>query len=108
MSAFQRISSTDAKSLIDTKDTNIVDIRDLQSFNNGHITDAEHLDNHSLAAYINDTDHDTALIVCCYHGNSSQSAAAYMAEQGFAEVYSLDGGFEQWAKQFPQDCEKEI
>jgi len=32
--------------------------------------------------------------VVCYHGNSSQSAAAYLVGQGFAEVYSLDGGIE--------------
>ncbi|MFT4862153.1 MAG: thiosulfate sulfurtransferase, partial [Pseudohongiellaceae bacterium] len=41
---------------------------------------------------------DTAqpLVVCCYHGNSSQSAAAFFAEQGFVQSYSLDGGFEAW------------
>jgi len=34
--------------------------------------------------------------VVCYHGISSQSAAAYLAEQGFRDTYSLDGGFEAW------------
>jgi len=38
----------------------------------------------------------------------SQSAAAYMAEKGFEEVYSLDGGYQQWAISFPDDCEKEV
>jgi len=108
MTSYTRISCADAHALSSAKEVNIVDIRDLNSFNSGHIIDAEHLDNHSLPAFINDTEQDVPLIVCCYHGNSSQSAAAYMAEQGFEEVYSLDGGFEQWARSFPEACEKEI
>jgi len=108
MTSFTRISCADAHALISEKEVNIVDIRDLNSFNSGHIIDAEHLDNHSLASFINDTDQAVPLIVCCYHGNSSQSAAAYMAEKGFDEVYSLDGGYEQWAIGFPDDCEKEV
>lgn len=108
MTSFTRISCADANALISTKEVNIVDIRDLNSFNSGHITDAEHLDNHSLAAFVEDTEQDIPLIVCCYHGNSSQSAAAYLAEKGFEEVYSLDGGYEQWANSFPDACEKEV
>jgi len=108
MTSFTRISCADAQTLITEKEVNIVDIRDLDSFNSGHIIDAEHVDNHSLAAFINDTEHDVALIVCCYHGNSSQPAAAYMAENGFEEVYSLDGGYKQWVNSFPDQCEKEI
>lgn len=107
MTSYSRISCSDAHALISEKDVNIVDIRDLDSFNSGHITDAEHLDNHSIAAYIDDTEQDIPLIVCCYHGNSSQPAAAYLAEKGFAEVYSLDGGYTQWASSYPDSCEKE-
>ncbi len=108
MTSFTRISCADANALINSKDVNIVDIRDLNAFNSGHIVDAEHLDNHSLAAFVEDTEQDVPLIVCCYHGNSSQPAAAYMAEKGFEEVYSLDGGYEQWAISFPDACEKEV
>ncbi len=107
MPTYARLSCADAKAMIDDKDVNIVDIRDLSTFNGGHIINAEHLDNHSIAAFINDTEHDVPLIVCCYHGNSSQSAGAYLAEQGFEEVYSLDGGYQQWAADYPDACEKE-
>ena len=108
MTSFTRISCADANALISAKKVNIVDIRDLNSFNSGHIVNAEHLDNHSLTAFVNDAEPDVPLIVCCYHGNSSQSAAAYMAEKGFEQVYSLDGGYEQWAIHFPDACEKQM
>ncbi len=107
MTNFTRISCDDAHALLASKDVNIVDIRDPDSFKSGHIVDAEHLDNHSLPAFIQDEDQTVPVIVCCYHGNSSQPAAAYLAEKGFEEVYSLDGGYQQWAASFPDDCEKE-
>ena len=34
-------------------------------------------------------------------GNSSQGAAQYLLQQGYDEVYSLDGGFEAWRREFP-------
>ncbi len=107
MTGFTRISCADAKLLLDTKAVNIVDIRDEASYNAGHIIDAEHIDNQSMPRFIDDTEQDTALIVCCYHGNSSQPAAAYMAEKGFSEVYSLDGGYQEWQSTYPESCEKE-
>ncbi len=45
-----------------------------------------------------DVEFDTPVIVCCYHGISSQQAAQFLIHQGFEEVYSLDGGFEAWRK----------
>lgn len=39
---------------------------------------------------------DQPVLVMCYHGISSQGAAQYLVNQGFEEVYSVDGGFEAW------------
>lgn len=75
---------------------NIVDIRDSVSFAQGHIHSAQHIDNSSVAGYLASADLKKPLVVCCYHGNSSQGAAEYFSEQGFEETYSLDGGFEEW------------
>jgi thiosulfate sulfurtransferase len=61
------------------------------------------LDNHSIAEFIRSADLDKPLVVLCYHGNSSQSAAAYLVGQGFSEVYSMDGGFELWKNTFPSE-----
>ena len=74
----------------------VVDIRDPQSYANGHISGSLHLDNHSLPDFIAAADLDHPLIVTCYHGHSSQQAAAWLAGQGFEKVYSLDGGFTQY------------
>lgn len=102
MSEFQRIAPEQAQTLRENGAV-VVDIRDPQSFALGHISGSHHLDNHSLADFIAHADFDKPLIVACYHGNSSQSAAAYLAHQGFSEVYSLDGGFELWRSVYPAE-----
>lgn len=102
MSEFQRIAPEQARPLLQ-QGAQLVDIRDPQSFAAGHMIGAVHLDNHSLPDFIAGADFDKPLVVVCYHGNSSQNAAAYLAHQGFSEVYSLDGGFELWRSLYPQD-----
>jgi thiosulfate sulfurtransferase len=99
---FQRVSADQVQQLRQ-QGAVLVDIRDAHSFASAHIPGARHLDNHSLADFIAQADFDQPLIVTCYHGMSSQGAAAYLAQQGFSAVYSLNGGFELWRTVFPQD-----
>lgn len=96
MEQFQHISPEQTKIRLDKNDIKIVDIRDEQSFALGHIPGAYHLTNTSMTQFMQDNDFDVPVVVCCYHGNSSQQAAQYMIHQGFEEVYSMDGGFEAW------------
>ena len=100
MTDFKRISPEQAHDLRQHGAV-VVDIRDPQSFALCHISGSRHLDNHSLHDFIAGADLDQPLLVVCYHGNSSQSAAAYLVNQGFAEVYSLDGGIELWRATYP-------
>lgn len=105
MSEYRCINSEQACELID-QGAQVVDIRDETSFAELHIHGARHLNNHNLPDYLAEADFDTPLIVCCYHGISSQSAAAYLAHQGFETVYSLDGGFEAWRANHPDRCSR--
>lgn len=105
MPKYARLSSNDAHQMILNQKVNIVDIRDEDSYKLNHIVGSAHMDNSGAQAFIDQSDWDIPLIVCCYHGNMSQSAGAYLAEKGFEEVFSLDGGFAEWQTKFPDDCE---
>lgn len=96
MSNFKRISTQQAKTLLDDNTATLADIRDQPSFLSSHIDGAIHLNNDNLDAFIAQTPLKKPLIVYCYHGNSSQSAGQFLAEKGFSEVYRMDGGFEEW------------
>jgi thiosulfate sulfurtransferase len=96
MDQFEHISAEQTKARLDKKEIKVVDIRDEQSFALGHIPGAFHLTNANMTQFMQDNDFDMPVVVCCYHGISSQQAAQYMLHQGFEEVYSMDGGFEAW------------
>lgn len=97
MGTFSQISVQKAHEIIGTGDTvTIVDIRDAGSFAQGHIANAHHVNDENIRDFLGSADKGMPLVCYCYHGISSQRAAAYFAEQGFKQVYSIDGGWEGW------------
>jgi len=103
---FQHINIQGLNELMEAGEAlHIVDIRDPQSYAMGHITHAQALDNSNVQAFIENTPKQENVVVCCYHGNSSQGAAQFLFEQGFVNVYSLDGGFEMWKLAKPEKVE---
>lgn len=101
MANFQIISAFDARTLFDTRQAQSIDIRDALSYEQAHISGAQRIDNDNIEAFIAAADKSQPLVVVCYHGISSQHAAQFLAAQGFEEVYSLTGGFEDWQRTFP-------
>ena len=101
MDQFEHLNVAQLQALQQETVVQIVDIRDQQSFAQGHIPDAFHLTNESLVELMNEVAFETPLIVVCYHGISSQGAAAYFSEKGFKNVSSMVGGFEAWRTVFP-------
>jgi len=85
-----------AQSLLEAGEATFVDIRDLGSFQAGHVPGAAHLDDTSIGSFIESADMQAELVVYCYHGNMSLTATAYLIEQGFRRISSMAGGFEAW------------
>ena len=101
MEQFAHIDIHKTKQMLEEGKARLVDIRDEQSFANGRIENSVHLTNGTLHSFMSETEFDVPVIVCCYHGISSQQAAQFLIHQGFDEVYSMDGGFEAWRKELP-------
>ncbi|MFT4924784.1 MAG: thiosulfate sulfurtransferase [Phenylobacterium sp.] len=101
MTEFKHISVAETAEKIAADAVTICDIRDPDSFAAGHIANAFHLSDQSMVKLLNEVDFSRPVVVVCYHGHSSQGAAEYLAQQGFEEVYSMDGGFVKWAQEQP-------
>ena len=106
MSEFKRIPPEQAQALRE-QGAVVVDVRDPATFAALHISGSTHVDNHSISEFIRAADLDAPTVVVCYHGNSSQGAAAYLVSQGFSDVYSMDGGFELWRSTYPAETAKD-
>lgn len=98
---YKQLSHQEAELLMQTKEVAVLDVRDEDSYESGHIAHAVHLSMPALQDYCSRADKSKPVLLYCYHGISSQSVAQHLVEQGFKEVYSLIGGFETWKAYHP-------
>ena len=90
-----QVTPEQALEMIQQDSAVVIDIRDAQSFAQGHIENAQRIDNDNFQAFIESADKEKPIIVCCYHGNSSQPAAQSIAGLGF-KSFSMQGGMSGW------------
>lgn len=90
---FQQITVIEFKKMKEEQEIIVIDIRDPNSYEAGHIEDAIHVQQANIEKFIEEADKEKPLVVCCYHGNSSQGAAEFLNQRGFKNAYSLEGGF---------------
>ena len=94
--SYNRISIKDVKDLLSKDDLILIDIRDYNSFENGHIDNAIHVEDLNIQNFLKEKDKNDTIIIYCYLGNSSQTAANFFGYHGFKNVFSLDEGYEGW------------
>lgn len=100
-----QIQIHEAKEKLQRKDAVFVDIRDPGSYGAAHIPGALHLHDGNVREFMESADKEKALVVYCYHGNSSLGAAAYFMDNGFRNVASMSGGFEAWRQLYEHESE---
>ena len=98
MDQFQHIEVLGAQALLEKGNARLVDIRDPQSFAIAHPKKSYHLTNETMVQFMEEVEFEQPILVMCYHGISSQGAAQYLVNQGYEQVYSVDGGFESWQR----------
>ncbi len=98
---FYRISVEEARQLLSDGEITVLDVRDEQSYAEGHLPNAIHVKEINMEDFLENQNKETPLLIYCYHGNSSIPAAAYFADKGFSLTYSMDGGYEAWLLSSP-------
>jgi glyoxylase-like metal-dependent hydrolase (beta-lactamase superfamily II)/rhodanese-related sulfurtransferase len=76
----------------------VLDVREKDAFDAGHIPGARHLPRGQLEIRVNEELPDPTLqiVTCCEFGKISTLAAASLRELGFTHVTALDGGIRGW------------
>ncbi len=92
-----------AKDIISNSPVNIVDVREENEFNAGHIDNAILLPRGVLEFKINTipqlTDKSAAIIVYCATGKRSALSANSLQNMGYNNVLSIAGGYDAWKQQ---------
>ena len=97
-STYRQITQEEAKEMMDTQDVVVLDVREQDEFDAGHIPGAVLLPvgtiTEETAAAVIDSE-ETVVLVYCRSGNRSKTASQALADLGYTEVYEF-GGINTW------------
>jgi thiosulfate sulfurtransferase len=85
----------------------VIDIRDIHSYNAGHMKGALHIDGPTMGNLIRQRKNNPPVLIYCYHGNSSRDMAEMILRLGITNVSHLVGGWEAWANYQAQQATDE-
>ena len=94
---YKKITSDEAKKMMETQKVIVVDVRTLEEYNEGHIPNAisvplETIENEAEAKLKNK---DALILVYCRSGRRSREAALKLIEKGYTNVIDF-GGIKDW------------
>jgi len=75
----------------------ILDVREPDEWNAGHLPGATLIPLGELASRVNEVPKDQEVIVVCRSGNRSQQGRDILLSAGFTQVTSMAGGLNQWS-----------
>ena len=97
-SSYQQITQEEAKEMMDTQNVVILDVREQNEYDGGHIPGAVLLpvgtiDEAAAAEVI--PDKDSTVLVYCRSGNRCKTASSKLSEFGYTNIYEF-GGINTW------------
>jgi glyoxylase-like metal-dependent hydrolase (beta-lactamase superfamily II) len=90
-----------------SRDLVVVDLREKDAFDQGHVPGARHLPRGQLELRVNSEfpDPTVRIVTCCEFGKISTLAAATLRDLGFLRAAALDGGIKSWREAgYPLDA----
>ncbi len=96
----EEVDASRARELIDSGDPLVLDVREQDEWDEGHVPGAIHIARGNLESRIERAAPDRArpMVVYCAAGNRSAFAAKTLEELGYEDVVSLSGGFTDWKR----------
>lgn len=92
---FRCVSAREAIALMRAEPPPFVfDVRDMASYQKGHVDGAAHLSEDRLPAWMKRLPKNAPVIIYCYHGNASKVFAQMFIDFRYSNVVSVDGGYE--------------
>lgn len=78
---------------------NILDVRDQDEWEEGHIRGATHIPYYSIEQHMKELDSSRPLAVLCASGQRSSLACSILQRHGFTGLFNVEGGMDAWKKE---------
>ena len=95
------ISVQQGKGMIDRGEVFILDVRTQEEYASGHINGStllavQDIPEQELTEKLKEIPKNRKILVYCRSGRRSAEASGILAENGFAQVYNMQGGITEW------------
>lgn len=94
--ALKNVSVEEASRALESKKAQFVDVRTSAEYTGGHAAGAVNLPLDSLAGNLGGLDRERPVYVICESGRRSQKGAEILMQNGFREIYNVEGGTSAW------------
>lgn len=96
----REVDCTAALQLINHKNALMLDVRDDNEYQAGHVLNSTQIAFGKLKERVGELEKykERPIVVMCHSGSRSAAACAILGKDGFAQVYNLAGGLMAWQK----------
>lgn len=95
---FTQLKGQDLQKMLDSKESMVlVDIREAPDYASGHIPGAINIPFTEFNDKYTELKPDAKIVLVCYSGETSKSAAQFLLGKNYKDVSSLDGGMMNWS-----------
>ena len=81
----------------------LLDVREDRELAICRIAGSVHIPMGEVPAGLSQLQADAPLVTICHHGARSNKVAMFLEQQGFNDVYNLQGGIDAWARDIDPD-----
>ena len=94
----KNISPAEARDMFEKEGARFLDVRTPAERSVAMIEQFQLLDQSLAQEIVNDWDRQTPMVFMCHFGGRSAQACEYFAQQGFQQVFNVQGGIDAWSK----------
>ncbi|KOS60536.1 MBL fold metallo-hydrolase [Lysinibacillus agricola] len=96
LESYENITPLDAKSLIESGEVHVLDVRNQTEYDAGHIENAQHIMVGTLSKRLDELQTDKKIVVQCQAGARSAIAVSVLKANGIHNIVNLTGGYMAW------------
>ncbi len=93
---YTNVTAEETKELVNRREVVLLDVRNVEEYNSGHIPDTLFIPLPELESRLNELDQSDRILLYCRSGTRSTQAAIILIENGFTHIYNMKGGITDW------------